>query len=89
MMQNRQSIYHVKNALVTEIAAALNVSSIALEIEISEVNTDDTYSVTGSFKVATFWSSNTSSTRRGKFTAILDENLKIINLKITEETPSK
>jgi hypothetical protein len=88
MMQNRQSIYNVKNALVTEIAAALNVSSIALEIEISEVNTDDTYSVTGSFKVVTFWSSNIP-TKRGKFTAILDENLKIINLKITEETASK
>jgi len=83
-MQNRQSIYNVKNALLTEIASALNVSSFALEIEIFEVNTDDTYSVKGGFKVVTIWSS--VPIKRGKFEAILDENLKIINLKITDET---
>jgi hypothetical protein len=84
-MQNRQSLINIKNALINEIAAALNVSSIVLEIVIEELNTDKTYSVTGNFKIGNFWSDD----RIGKFTAKLDENLKIINLKIIENKTNK
>ena len=83
MMQNRQSIFNIKNVLVSEIATALDVSSMSLAVKISEVNADDNYSVTGSFRVVTLWTN--APTKRGKFTAVLDDRLNIISLKITDE----
>jgi len=83
-MKARHSTYDIRNILEKEISAALNESLIALNIEISEINTDETYSIKGIFKVIPFlWA---TIKRKGKFEAKLDEDLKIINLKITEET---
>lgn len=82
-MQNRYSISNIKTALATEIAAALNSTFFTIEIEISELNVDNTYSVKGSFKDVAFLSN--IARRKGKFEAKLDENLKIVNLKITED----
>jgi hypothetical protein len=83
-MKARHSTYDIRNTLEKEISAALNESYISLNIEISELNTDETYSIKGIFKVIPFlW---TTIKRKGTFEAKLDEDLKIINLKITEET---
>ena len=55
----------------------------ALKKEISEINVNDAYSVKGSFKVVPFLSA--TAKRKGKFETKLDENLKIVTLKITED----
>jgi len=83
-MKAKHSTYDIRNILEREISAALNESPMALNIEISEINTDETYSIKGIFKVIPFlWA---TPKKKGKFEAKLDEDLKIINLKITEET---
>jgi len=81
-MQTKRSMYEIKNGLQQEISAALNESYV--ELEITEMNTDDNiYEVKGKFKVKPFLSETVK--RKGKFEAKLDENLKIVNLKITED----
>jgi len=83
-MKARHSTYDIRNTLEKEISAALNEFLLTLNIEISEINTDGTYSIKGIFKVVPFlWP---TPKKKGKFEAKLDEDLKIINLKITEET---
>lgn len=78
-------MYEIRNALRTEISDALNEPYLSLDVVILEINVDGgTYSVQGTFKVTPLFS--TIVRRRGKFEAKLDENLKIISLKITEET---
>jgi hypothetical protein len=80
-MQNKRSMYDIRNALQQEISSALNESFA--EIEISETTANDSYEVKGKFKVTPFLSSTIK--RKGKFEAELDENLKIVTLKITED----
>ena len=82
-MQTKHAMYEIKNALKTEIREALNETYMSIEIEISEMNVNDVYSVKGSFKVLPFLSQ--TITRKGKFETKLDENLKIVTLKITED----
>ncbi len=76
-------MFNIKNALTSELAEALNTSSIGLQIEISEVNVDNTYSIKGSFKIVGFLSDVVK--RTGKFETTLDQNLKVISLKIIDE----
>jgi hypothetical protein len=74
-------MYEIRNVLQQELSAALN--EFGLEIEISEMNTNDYYDVKGKFKVTPFLSQAVK--RKGKFETTLDENLKIVTLKITED----
>ena len=82
-MQPKRELYEIKNALRKEISEALNEAYLSAEIEISEINANDAYSVKGSFKVVPFLSQTVK--RKGKFETKLDENLKIVTLKITED----
>ena len=82
-MQAKHGILEIKNALKREIAEALNETWLTIEIEISEMNINDAYSVKGTFKIVTFLSATVK--RKGKFESNLDENLKIVCLKITED----
>ena len=82
-MQIKHTTYEVKSALIRELSEALNETSLSTEIEISEINVDDAYSVKGSFKVVPFLSPTIK--RKGKFETKLDDNLKIVSLKITED----
>jgi hypothetical protein len=82
-MQTKHELYEIKNTLKKEISEALNEAYMSAEIEISEINANDTYSVKGSFKVVPFLSQTVK--RKGKFETKLDENLKIVTLKITED----
>ena len=82
-MQTKHAMYEIKNALKTEISEALNETYMSIEIEISEMNANDAYSVKGSFKVVSFLAP--VSKRKGKIEAKLDDNLKIVTLKITED----
>jgi len=82
-MKTRHSMYEIRNVLQGEISGAINETSLSLEIEIPEVNVEgETYLVKGTFKVIPFFSLTLK--RKGKFEAKLDEDLKIISLKITE-----
>ena len=76
-------MYEIKSALKREISEALNESYSSIEMEFSEVNINDAYSVKGSFKVVPFLSQTIE--RKGKIEAKLDDNLKIVTLKITED----
>jgi hypothetical protein len=80
-MQTKRSMYEIRNVLQQELSAALN--EFGLEIEISEMITNDNYEVKGSFKVTPFLSQTVK--REGKFETTLDGNLKIVTLKITED----
>lgn len=83
-MKERHSMYEIRYALRTEISEALNESYLTLAVEILEINVKEgTYSVKGTFKVTPFMSSIVRG--KGKFEAQLDEDLKIISLKITQE----
>ena len=82
-MQTKRELYEIKNALKKEISEALNETYTSTDIEISEINVNDAYSVKGSFKVVPFLSPTVK--RTGKFETKLDENLKIVTLKITED----
>jgi hypothetical protein len=82
-MQTKHAMYEIKNALKNEITEALNETYMSIQIEITELTANDTYSVKGSFKVVPFLSPTIK--RKGKFEAKLDDNLKIENLKITED----
>jgi len=82
-MQTRHELYEIKSALRKEISEALNETYMSAEIEIFEINVNDTYSIKGSFKVTPFLSQTVK--RKGKFETKLDENLKIVTLKITED----
>jgi len=78
-------VYRIRNALERAISEALNVSIISVQVEMPELNTEgEVYSVKGTLKVVP-WLSDIVK-RRGKFEAKLDKDLKIISLKITEET---
>jgi len=81
-MQTKHELLEIKNALRKELSEALNEGYMTAEIEISEMNVNDTYSIKGSFKVVPFLS---PVKRKGKFETKLDENLKIVTLKITED----
>lgn len=84
-MKDKHSMYEIREALQKEISGALNEPSIILDVEIPEVNMEgEIYSVKGAFRVTPFFSAVTR--RKGKFEAKLDEDLKIISLKITEDT---
>lgn len=84
-MTTRHSLYEVRDAVRTEISEALDESLVGVRVEVMEVNAEEeTCSVKGTFKVTPILS--TIVKRRGKFEAKLDESLKIISLKITEET---
>ena len=80
-MQTKRSTYEIRNVLQQEISVALNEPYA--EIEISEMTTKDNYDVKGKFKVTPFLSQTVK--RKGKFEIALDENLKIVTLKITED----
>lgn len=80
-MQAKQGVYEVKSALRKELSEALNETPASIEIELSEVNINETYSVKGSFKVVPFLSP--TNKRTGKIEAELDDKLKIVSLKIT------
>lgn len=83
-MKAKRSIYEIRYALQPEIAGALNEISTILNVEIHEINKEEeTYSIKGTFKVTPLFS--TMVKRKGKFEAKLDEDLRIISLKITEE----
>ena len=82
-MQTKHGMYEIKNALKNEINEALNTTYMSIEIEISEMDVNDTYSIKGAFKVVPFLS--TTIKRKGKFESKLDENLKIVSLKITDD----
>ena len=82
-MQTKYDLSEVKFALKKEISEALNEGVLGAEIEISEMKVNGTYSVKGSFKVVQFLSQTVK--RKCKFETTLDENLKIVNLKITED----
>ena len=82
-MQTKHELYQIKNALKKEISEALNEAEISADVEISEINANDAYSVKGSFKVIPFLSQ--TAKRKGKFETKLDENLNIVTLKITED----
>jgi hypothetical protein len=82
-MQTRHELYEIKSVLKKVISEALNETYMSAEIEISEINVNDNYSVKGSFKVVPFLSPTVK--RKGKFETTLDENLKIVTLKITED----
>ena len=82
-MQTRHEMYEIKSALRKEISEALNETYMSAEIEISEINVNGTYSIKGSFKVTPFLAQTVK--RKGKFETTLDENLKIVTLKITED----
>jgi len=78
-------MYEIREALQKEIAGALNEPYPILDVEIPEIDVKEgTYSIKGAFKVTPLLSS--IAKRKGKFEAKLDEDLKIISLKITEET---
>jgi hypothetical protein len=83
MMQTRHELYEIKSVLKKEISEALNEGYMGAEIEISEITVNEAYSVKGSFKVTPFLSQTVK--RKGKFETTLDENLKIVTLKITED----
>jgi hypothetical protein len=83
MMQTRHELYEIKSVLKKEISEALNEGYMGAEIEISEITVNEAYSVKGSFKVTPFLSQTVK--RKGKFETKLDENLKIVTLKITED----
>lgn len=82
-MQTKHNLSDIKFTLRKELSEALNEGPFGAEIEISEINTTDTYSIKGSFKVVSFLS--TTVKRKGKFETKLDENLKIVTLKITDD----
>ena len=82
-MQAKQGVSEIKNALKKELSEALNEPYSTIEIEFSEVNINETYSIEGTFKVTPFLSATTK--RTGKIEAKLDDNLKIVNLKITDD----
>ena len=84
-MATPDSLYNIRSALERAISTALNESYVSVTIEMPELGTEgEIYSVKGTLKVIT-WFSNIVK-RKGKFEAKLDKNLKIISLKITEET---
>lgn len=82
-MQTKHELFEIKNALKKELSEALNEAFMSAEIEISEMKVNDTYSIKGSFKVVPFLAPVVK--RKGRFETTLDENLKIVNLKITED----
>ena len=82
-MQTKREMYEIKNALKKEISEALNEAYMSADIEISEINVNNTYSIKGSYKIVPFLSATVK--RKGKFETTLDENLKIVTLKITED----
>ena len=82
-MQTKHDLSEIRYAMQKGISEALNETYTSTEIEISEINVNDAYSVKGSFKVVPFLSA--TAKRKGKFETKLDENLKIVTLKITED----
>ena len=74
-MQTRHELYEIKSALRKEISEALNETYMSAEIEIFEINVNDTYSIKGSFKVTPFLSQTVK--RKGKFETTMNENLKL------------
>jgi hypothetical protein len=82
-MPAKQGVYEVKSVLRKELSEALNETPPSIEIELSEVNINETYSVKGSFKVVPFLSATSKKT--GKIEAELDDKLKIVSLKISED----
>lgn len=82
-MKAKHSTYEIRDALRTEIAGALNEYYPILYVETPEIDIKEgIYSIKGTFKVTNIFSD--TARRRGKFEAELDEDLKIISLKITE-----
>lgn len=83
-MKARHSTHEIRDVLRTEISGALNEPYLTLDAEIPEIDTKEgIYSIKGAFKVTPLFS--VTARRKGKFEAKLDEDLKIISLKITEE----
>ena len=82
-MQTKHELSEIKYALQKAISEALNEAYMTAEIEIHEMTANDNYSIKGAFKFISFLSQTVK--RKGKFETTLDENLKIVNLKITED----
>jgi len=82
-MQTKHELSEIKYALQKAISEALNEAYMTAEIEIHEMTANDNYSIKGAFKFISFLSQTVK--RKGKFETKLDENLKIVNLKITED----
>lgn len=75
----------ISNVLAREISAALGEPYVITRVEIFDVNREgETYSVVGTFKVTPLLSYYPR--RKGKFNSKLDSNLKVVSLKIQEET---
>ena len=84
-MRTIHSLNEIRYALETEIAGALSESFFSTRVEISETSSEEeVYSVKGTFKVIPFLSSVVK--RKGKFDAKLDQNLRILSIKLTEDT---
>jgi hypothetical protein len=82
-MQNKRDLPELKSMLQRTISEALNQAAFTAEIEIHEMVTAENYEVRGNFKFAS--SPGQIGNRKGKFEATLDENLKIVALKIMED----
>ncbi|MCJ7763013.1 hypothetical protein MUP38_06130 [Candidatus Bathyarchaeota archaeon] len=82
-MQTKHELSEIRYALQKAISEALNEVYFTAEIEIHEINVNENYSVKGAFKFVPFLSQTIK--REGKFETKLDENLKIVTLKITED----
>lgn len=75
----------ISTILAREIADALDESFMVNHVEISEIETQgETYIITGNFRITPlFW---TIPKKKGTFSSKLDKNLKLLSLKIQEET---
>lgn len=82
-MQTKHELSEIKYALQKAISEALNEAYMTAEIEIYEMAVNQNYSVKGAFRFVTFLSQTVK--RKGKFETTLDENLKIVTMKITED----
>jgi len=84
-MATPDSLCTIKDALRRAISTALDESYLNVIVEMPELGMEaENYSIKGTFRVT--YSLFATVKRKGKFEAKLDKDLKIINLKITEET---
>jgi len=82
-MTMSRSSSEIRYALQLEISGALDETYYSTHVEIKEKKIEGkTYSVKGTFEITPFLSSIVK--RKGSFVAMLDENLKVVSLQITE-----
>lgn len=84
-MATPDSIYTIKDALQRAISTALDEPYLIVTVEMPELHMEkEPYSVNGTFRVTPLFFR--IPRRKGRFEARLDKELKIISLRITEET---